>query len=166
MRFTGVRNSIITLLAVAAPALADKPPAPTVKLVTGMSTHFADFVDPAVGLVFIDHFTPPGEGSATPARELHVCDPAKLASVIKTEIAPAITAAVTNNALRCDGLSCRAGGAGEWDPVLHFRFAASGSKLYLRAITIDDEVLVGESTVQAEHDAQDKLIVKLSTKCP
>jgi hypothetical protein len=164
-----VRAAFI-LLFVAAPAAAERPTTATQRLMLDLADapgKLVDLVDPKVGLVFIDHMPEP-EPTGKP-RELHVCDVAKL-GVFKTEIAPAIKAARKNGSLTCSnsgGSTCRAGGQGEWDPVLHFQFVKDdGGQLFLHAIAIDDEVLVGDDTIRAEHAAQAKLIAKLATACP
>src|SRR5213075_952016 len=61
--------------------------------------------------------------------------------------------------------TCTYGRRGEWDPANHFVFGnAPKGRLVLVAITVDDEVLVGDADVASEHAIQDKRISKLSVK--
>ena len=162
-----------------APARADQPAPPPVKPVAtrptpqlllelaGKPDQVPASLDPATGLVFIDHFPGPGEGTPRPRGDQHLCGAALtkfLDKTWKTEIADAIKNGKANDRLSCDGDACRAGGAGEWDPVYHFHFAPG--KLTLVAVTIDDEVLVGEPTIEKEHAKQAKLIAKHKVACP
>ena len=164
-----MRNLVVVgIVVVAEAASADKakPKDPTVAQLSALADKpdkVVDLVDAKVGIVFIDHFAPPGE-DATPwqPRELHLCDGKQLAKLFASDVAPALTAARSASAIACNGSQCRAGGTGEWDPVYHFAF--KGDRL--AAITIDDEVLVADDAVNAELDAQAKLIAKLSGKCP
>jgi hypothetical protein len=56
------------------------------------------------------------------------------------------------------------GGAGEWDPVVHFMFGTRGRgrPLVLRAIAIDGEVLVGTDDLAIEHASQANLLAHLA----
>jgi len=79
----------------------------------------------------------------------------------------AIQAAKQTDHLACTAgppPTCRAGGAGEWDPVVHFMFGTGGRgrPLVLRAIAIDDEVLVGTDDLAIEHANQANLLAHLA----
>ena len=56
----------------------------------------------------------------------------------------------------------------EWDPAVHFIFDLDPEHgLRLRAITLDDELLIDTRAVAAEHRAQARIIKLLTqTQCP
>ena len=66
--------------------------------------------------------------------------------------------------------TCTFGRSMEWDPAVHFVFgldAEPGRGLRLRAVTLDDEVLVGAADVATEHRAQARVIARLLRRgCP
>jgi hypothetical protein len=158
----------------AAPAPTDTIPTPQllVELATGKRA-VGELVDAQRGLLFMDHFQGPGEGGST-IENTRACT-GELAKLVKRrwpQIADAIKTAKANGSLTCKpaALTCRAGGQGEWDAVLHFTFAAhtpatAGRPLDLVAIAIDDEVLVGDDAVAAEHARQARQLAEL-TPCP
>lgn len=132
----------------------------------------ADLIDPAVGLLFVDHFEGPGEDGNT-IEDLHVC-PRDLASFVEARwpaVVAAIRSAQDTDHVTCKARppTCRAGGAGEWDPVFHFVFGSRGTgrgqRLVLRAIAIDDEVLVDPDRLAIEHARQASLLTHLAG-CP
>lgn len=56
----------------------------------------------------------------------------------------------------------------EWDPAIHFVFRLDPDRgLLLRAITVDDEVLVDPGAIDKEHRTQARLIDTLAKPgCP
>lgn len=159
-----------------APTKPQAKPAPTKQLLLDLASEkqpLADLIDPAVGLLFMDHFQGPGEDGNT-IEDLHVC-PRDLAAFAKgrwSSVASTIRQAKEADHLTCAATPlpiCQAGGAGEWDPVTHFMFGTrgtgSGTRLVLRAIAIDDEVLVSSERVASEHAGQAKLLAHVAN-CP
>jgi len=160
---------VIAIAASAALAHAERATTRLVRDLAANRARVAARIDPAAGLVFLDHYLEPGEPPGTTSED-HLCGDA-VRTFLRTrwtkEVAPAITAAVANKTLACPtATECRAGGQGEWDPVWHFKFVERGGRLVLRAVTEDDEVLVGDADVAAEHAAQDQRIAKLAGRCP
>ena len=124
-------------------------------------------IDPAVGLVLVDHFHAPGEDVPAPRGEQHFCG-AALADFMRTSWSPigdAITQARNTDHVQCSGLECWAGGAGEWDPVLRFYFAGKPGGVWLRGVAIADEVSVPDEKVDAEHLAQQAHVARLAQPC-
>jgi hypothetical protein len=163
---------LAAVLAIVSPAHAERPTAATKDLLLELAAKRArviELVDPAMGLVFLDHFLEPGEPPGTTS-EQHLCGGA-IQKLLKTvwiqEIGPAITAARDNKSLVCTSTTeCSAGGRGEWDTVWHFKFIKDkAGKLFLRAVTEDDEVLVDPAEVAKEHAGQTKVIDKLAVRC-
>lgn len=163
-----------------APPATRKPappaPAPTPRLLLDLASgkqRLADLIDPALGLWFIDHFEGPGEDGNT-MEDLHVC-PRELDKLVQARwasVVDEIRSSKETAHLTCAATpqpTCRAGGAGEWDPVFHFSFGTRGSgahrTLVLRAIAIDDEVLVDPDHLAVEHARQAKLLAQ-PTRCP
>jgi hypothetical protein len=131
----------------------------------------AELLDPSVGLLFMDHFEGPGEDGNT-IEDLHVCprDLAAFARARWVEVTGAIRRAQEADRLACTTApqpTCQAGGAAEWDPVLHFTFGTRdrGPRLVLRAIAIDDEVLADPDRLAIEHANQANLLAHLAN-CP
>lgn len=133
----------------------------------------AELLDPSVGLLFMDRFEGPGEDGNT-IEDLHVC-PRNLEAFRKARwasVADAIRWAQKTDHLVCTARprpTCQAGGAGEWDPVFHFTFgprsSGHGSKLVLRAIAIDDEVLADPDRLGTLHAEQANLLAHIAS-CP
>lgn len=126
-------------------------------------TKLADLVVPASGVVLLQRFHGPGE-PPPPIIEKLVCgtDLPKLVAKWDKRIA--------DDAAECTAQPprCTFGRHGEWDPAIHVAFRPdAGRGLVLVAISVDDEVLVGEDDVAKEHAVQARLITKLSAKgCP
>jgi hypothetical protein len=130
----------------------------------------ADLIDPAVGLLFVDHFEGPGEDGNT-IEDLHVC-PRDLATFVEARwpsVVAEIRSAQDHVACKARPPTCQAGGAGEWDPVFHVTFGTRGTgrgqRLVLRAIAIDDEVLADPDRLAIEHARQANLLAHLAS-CP
>lgn len=159
------------------PARRPTPPPtkPTRQLVLDLASGkqpLADLIDPAVGLLFVDHFEGPGEDGNT-IEDLHVC-PRDLGTFVAARwpsVVAAIRSAQDSDHLACKARppTCQAGGASEWDPVFHVTFGTRGTgrgqRLVLRAIAIDDEVLANPERLAIEHARQADLLTHLAG-CP
>ena len=163
---------LVAAVALVSPAHAERPTSATKGLLlelAGKRARVIELVDPAMGLVFLDHYLEPGEPPGTTS-EQHLCGAAIqkfLKDVWTQEIGPAITGARDSKTLACTSATeCSAGGAGEWDTVWHFKFIKDkAGRLFLRAITEDDEVLVEPAAIAKEHAGQTKVIDKLAVRC-
>ncbi|MBK9031089.1 MAG: hypothetical protein IPL61_07100 [Myxococcales bacterium] len=171
-------SAIAAVLAGAAPATADVPTPPTVvtralmrELAAG-TRPFASLVDRAAGVVFIDHFD--GAGDPQPVIERRLCGRAldRQLRKVKGWMFAALHGDPEVGAPRCHNRpgppGCTFGGSMAWDPAVHLHFRLDPDRgVVLRAITVDDEVLVDPAAVAAEHRAQARLIARLGARpCP
>src|SRR5262245_23259397 len=94
---------VIAIAASARPAHAERATARLVRELATSRARVAARIDPAAGLVFLDHYLEPGEPPGTTS-EHHLCGDA-LRTFLRTrwtkEAVPAITAAVANHTLAC-----------------------------------------------------------------
>lgn len=169
-----MRRAIVVAVILATGTARAAPPQPTaatkalMRAIARDRRVLAALVDPAAGLVFIDHFG--GAAEARPRRAEHLCG-AALARQLRIVRGwmfaqlrgdPAGPLACTN---RPGPPRCSFGGAMEWDPVVHLQFRVDPDRgLALTAIAVDDEVLVDAAVIDAEHRAQAAQIARLGAR--
>ncbi|HEY8141254.1 MAG TPA: hypothetical protein VIG06_01235 [Kofleriaceae bacterium] len=149
----------------------------------GMMLHIADrslplsrFIDERAGVVLLDRFEGPAGEDAPPQVEKLFCGRALTRLVRDWQRRASdpigIPSTRDNDALECRNRpgppTCTFGRSMEWDPAIHFVFRLDPDRgLLLRAITVDDEVLVDPREIDKEHRAQARLIESLAKPgCP
>jgi len=139
----------------------------------------AHYVDDRTGVVFIDDSPDPSDGASgtRPERPALECGARLTALIAKWEQRMAsktdgVRAAYDENRLTCVNrpppATCTFGRSGEWDPAVHFVFRVDAARgVMLRAITLDDEVLVDSKVVDARHRSHARLTERLAAPgCP
>lgn len=169
---------LVLLLAATSPAVADEPVPSVVTrafirdLAEGRRA-MRDVIDPAAGVVVLDHFTGAAGGPGGPSERL-ACGAALTRQLRRVK--GWLYAAVHTDDVDEGGLSCRnrpspvctIGGTMEYDPVLRLHFRVDDDRgVVLHAITIDDEVLVDAREIAADHRAHARRIPRLAAAgCP
>lgn len=129
----------------------------------------AALIDRDAGVVFIDHFE--GAADPRPRRAELLCGAAltRQLRIVRGWLFAQLRGEPPLGELRCSNRpgppQCTFGRAMEWDPAVHLRFRVDPDRgLVLAAITVDDEVLVDEAAVAAEHRAQAAEIARLGAR--
>jgi hypothetical protein len=166
------RGLAVALAVATGPAAAAPPAAPMVATKALVRTIARDrrvlpaLVDRGAGVVFIDHFVGPGDPH--PARAHRLCGRAidRQLRIVRGWLFAQVRGDPPAGELQCSNRpgppQCTFGRVMEWDPAVHLRFRVDPDRgLVLVAIAVDDEVLVDEVAVAAEHRAQAALIARL-----
>jgi hypothetical protein len=129
----------------------------------------AALVDRDAGVVFIEHVA--GAAAPRPRRAELLCGAAltRQLRIVRGWLFVQLRGEPPLGQLRCSNRpgppQCTFGGAMEWDPSVHLRFRDDPDRgLVLVAITVDDEVLVADAAVAAEHRAQAAAIARLGAR--
>ena len=130
-------------------------------------------VDRAAGVVFIDHFTGAAGGPSGPPPRL-LCGRAleRRLRIVQRWMADGARAETGDGGPFCHNRpgppTCTIGLSMEYDPGIHFQFRVDPARgVVLRAITLDDEVLVDAAEIGREHRDQARIVERLgATSCP
>ncbi len=168
-------RALIAMLAVAiaAPTMARaSPTAATKALVRSIARDrrvLAALVDRDAGVVFIDHVE--GAGAPRPRRAELLCGAAltRQLRIVRGWLFAQLRGEPPLGQLRCSNRpgppQCTFGRAMAWDPAVHLRFRVDPDRgLVLVAISVDDESLVDDATLAAEHRAQAAEIARLGAR--
>lgn len=169
------------VLAVLVPSAAADEPSPVPSVVTRAFIRdlaegrrpMSDVIDPAAGVVVLDHFSGAAGEPGRPSETL-ACGAALTRQLRRVK--GWLYAAVHTDDVDEGGLACRnrpspqcsIGGTMEYDPVLRLHFRVDGDRgVVLHAITIDDEALVDAREIAADHRRHGRRIARLAASgCP
>lgn len=166
----------LALSAAPRPGPATAPTAPAAAALVGRLSRgevaVSALIDPKRGLIVVDHF----DGASDEPRrkvEQRYCGDALQRTM--AELGPRLVDASKRRlddgvAIECapgfGGMACVVGATMEWDPAVHLVFTAASAGagvdgLALRAVAIDDEVLVTDELVASVRDAMGKAVRRL-----
>lgn len=149
----------------AAPEPAPTTPQEAVAGLAKGTIALGSLVDPAHGLIYVDHYDGPVDEPPKPVAKRFcgaksAAERAALATRVH-EDAKRVVEEADGATIPCGpafgGTTCTVGATMEWDPAVHLVFdtvaatKTQAARVTLRAVLIDDDVLVSEELVQSQH---------------